>query len=95
MEIRINQSDVVVGQVAVDGADHGPVDGGGDLAGGVVAVDVARHLIERQLLIEVAFTVPQRLSKGWGIGGGIAAPAGTVGSHHIDGVSDDDRTWHV
>jgi hypothetical protein len=43
----------------------------------------------------VAFTVPERLAEGRGIGGGIAAPARTVGPHDIDGVSDDDRTWHV
>ena len=84
--VAFHQSDVIVGQVVIDGADYRPVDGGGDFAARIVAVDVAGHLIEGQFFIKMAFTVPKRFSERHGVCRGIPAPSGTVGSDDVDGV---------
>ena len=61
--IALDKADVIERQVVVDGTDDRPVDGGGNPAGGIVAVDVPRHFIVGKLFIEVGFAVPEGLSQ--------------------------------
>ena len=82
--IALDKAYVVVGQVVVHGAHNRPIDGGRSLPGDIVAVDVARDFVVSKLLVEVGFAIPNWLSQLQRVGGGVAAPPGTMHSHYVN-----------